>query len=126
MELAASRVCNRRSTHRCGLYAIAEHSALESCQRPQGPHAAYILLLSRHANASSLSPPGKSSLKPEDAVADYSTLEPAEMKVLDQWYDFFSKVGLGCRRWVFFRVRVLTSGVEVQCCWQGCAVARYI
>jgi hypothetical protein len=35
---------------------------------------------------------GKSSLKPEDAVADYSTLEPAEMKVLDQWYDFFSKV----------------------------------
>ncbi|KAJ9120554.1 hypothetical protein QFC24_005230 [Naganishia onofrii] len=34
---------------------------------------------------------GKSSLKPEDAIPDYTTLEPAEMKVLDQWYDFFSK-----------------------------------
>ncbi|KAH8089098.1 cytochrome b5 [Filobasidium floriforme] len=34
---------------------------------------------------------GKSSLKPEDAIPDYKTLEPAEMKVLDQWYDFFSK-----------------------------------
>jgi hypothetical protein len=31
-------------------------------------------------------------LKPEDAIPDYKTLEPAEMKVLDQWYDFFSKV----------------------------------
>ena len=35
---------------------------------------------------------GKSSLKPEDAIPDYTKLEPAEMKVLDQWYDFFSKV----------------------------------
>merc|ERR1712071_265869 len=34
---------------------------------------------------------GKSSLKPEDAVPDYKTLQPAEMKTLDQWYDFFSK-----------------------------------
>lgn len=43
---------------------------------------------------------GKSSLKPEDAVADYTTLEPAEMKVLDQWYDFFSKVG-PVVRWIW-------------------------
>ena len=36
---------------------------------------------------------GKSSLKPEDARPDYeSLLEPAERKVLDQWYGFFEKV----------------------------------
>lgn len=35
---------------------------------------------------------GKSSLKPEDARPDYESLEPAERKVLDQWYDFFQKV----------------------------------
>lgn len=28
---------------------------------------------------------GKSSLKPEDAVADYSTLDEKELKVLDDW-----------------------------------------
>lgn len=28
---------------------------------------------------------GKSSLKPEDAVADYSTLDDKELKVLDDW-----------------------------------------
>jgi hypothetical protein len=50
---------------------------------------------------------GKSSLKPEDAIPDYKTLEPAEMKVLDQWYDFFSKVSLPLHG---FRGRVV--GVE--------------
>jgi membrane-associated progesterone receptor component len=35
---------------------------------------------------------GKSSLKPEDAVPDYSTLEPSEKATLDQWYGFFAKV----------------------------------
>ncbi|KIJ68074.1 hypothetical protein HYDPIDRAFT_107705, partial [Hydnomerulius pinastri MD-312] len=34
---------------------------------------------------------GKSSLKPEDAVPDYSTLPENEMKVLDDWHSFFSK-----------------------------------
>lgn len=33
---------------------------------------------------------GLSSLKPEDAVPDWSTLGEAEKKVLDQWYGFFS------------------------------------
>lgn len=28
---------------------------------------------------------GMSSLKPEDAVADYSTLDEAQMKVLNDW-----------------------------------------
>jgi len=34
---------------------------------------------------------GMSSLKPEDAVSDYSTLPEAERKVLDEWYSFFGK-----------------------------------
>lgn len=32
-----------------------------------------------------------SSLKPEDAVADYSDLSEEHKKVLDDWYTFFSK-----------------------------------
>jgi len=34
---------------------------------------------------------GKSTLKSEDAVADYSTLEPSERKVLDDWHTFYAK-----------------------------------
>jgi hypothetical protein len=33
---------------------------------------------------------GMSSLKPEDAVADYSQLDEKDRKTLDDWYDFFS------------------------------------
>ncbi|TFK44035.1 cytochrome b5, partial [Crucibulum laeve] len=33
---------------------------------------------------------GMSSLKPEDAVADYSVLDEKDTKVLDDWYKFFS------------------------------------
>ena len=33
---------------------------------------------------------GMSSLKPEDAVADYSQLDEKERKTLDEWYEFFS------------------------------------
>ena len=35
---------------------------------------------------------GMSSLKPEDAVSDYSTLPEDERKVLDEWYSFFEYV----------------------------------
>lgn len=35
---------------------------------------------------------GMSSLKPEDAVSDYSTLSEGDMKTLNDWYDFFSYV----------------------------------
>lgn len=35
---------------------------------------------------------GMSSLKPEDAVSDYSTLPENERKVLDDWYSFFECV----------------------------------
>lgn len=34
---------------------------------------------------------GKSSLKPEDAVADWSTLTDEEKGVLNDWYTYFSK-----------------------------------
>ncbi|KAI8367666.1 cytochrome b5-like heme/steroid binding domain-containing protein [Radiomyces spectabilis] len=34
---------------------------------------------------------GMSSLKPEDCVADYSTLTEKELETLDQWHAFFSK-----------------------------------
>jgi len=34
---------------------------------------------------------GKSSLKPEDCIADYSELTEKELEVLDQWHAFFSK-----------------------------------
>ncbi|EJD02678.1 progesterone binding protein [Fomitiporia mediterranea MF3/22] len=34
---------------------------------------------------------GMSSLKDEDAVPDFHTLPPNEMKVLDDWHAFFSK-----------------------------------
>ncbi|KAF9482090.1 cytochrome b5 [Pholiota conissans] len=34
---------------------------------------------------------GMSSLKPEDAVADYSTLDEKDMKTLNDWHAFFSK-----------------------------------
>ncbi|KAF8882711.1 cytochrome b5 [Infundibulicybe gibba] len=34
---------------------------------------------------------GMSSLKPEDAVPDYSVLDEKDMKVLDDWHAFFTK-----------------------------------
>ncbi|CAO3642462.1 unnamed protein product [Cunninghamella blakesleeana] len=34
---------------------------------------------------------GMSSLKPEDCVADYSTLTEKELETLEQWHAFFSK-----------------------------------
>ncbi|KAG8920663.1 hypothetical protein FRC01_000647 [Tulasnella sp. 417] len=37
---------------------------------------------------------GLGSLKPEDAVADYSSLGPDEMKTLDNWLKFFQTVGV--------------------------------
>ena len=35
---------------------------------------------------------GMSSLKPEDAISDYSTLPESERKVLEEWYSFFKCV----------------------------------
>ena len=35
---------------------------------------------------------GKSSLKPEDAISDYSGLDEKELKVLDDWVNYYTKV----------------------------------
>lgn len=35
---------------------------------------------------------GMSSLKPENAISDYSTLPENEIKVLEEWYSFFQCV----------------------------------
>lgn len=45
---------------------------------------------------------GMSSLKPEDAVSDYSTLSPGDLKTLDDWFDFFSYVSLFRMSHVYF------------------------
>jgi len=37
---------------------------------------------------------GMSSLDPKDAIPDYSTLNEAQMKTLDQWDTFFEKVSI--------------------------------
>jgi cytochrome b involved in lipid metabolism len=34
---------------------------------------------------------GKSSLQPEDCIADYSDLDPSELETLDKWFGFFEK-----------------------------------
>ncbi|GAC97598.1 potential sterol binding protein [Pseudozyma hubeiensis SY62] len=34
---------------------------------------------------------GMSSLKPEDAVPDYSTLDDKQLKVLDDWHSYYTK-----------------------------------
>lgn len=60
---------------------------------------------------------GKSSLKLEDAIPDYSKLEPSEKKALDQWHDFFSKVGYTnlFAAWI----ESYTWGIEIQCDWKS-------
>jgi membrane-associated progesterone receptor component len=42
---------------------------------------------------------GMSSLKPEDAVADWSTLDADDRKVLFDWHAFFTYVSLS-RSWI--------------------------
>jgi hypothetical protein len=54
---------------------------------------------------------GLSSLKPEDAVADYSGLDEKDMKVLNDWHSFFSYVSF----FFFFECSV----AELHVCLQG-------
>ena len=53
-----------------------------------GPGASYNIFAGKDASRGL----GKSSLKTEDAVPDYSTLPPEERKVLDDWHSFFMLV----------------------------------
>jgi membrane-associated progesterone receptor component len=50
-----------------------------------GPGKSYGIFAGKDASKAL----GLSSLKPADAVANYSDLTEDQMKVLDQWYDFF-------------------------------------
>ncbi|KAF9275589.1 hypothetical protein BGZ68_010688 [Mortierella alpina] len=52
-----------------------------------GPGAGYHVFAGKDASKAL----GKSSLKPEDCIADYSSLDEKEMKTLDDWVVFFEK-----------------------------------
>ncbi|KAF9570288.1 hypothetical protein EC968_002007 [Mortierella alpina] len=52
-----------------------------------GPGAGYHCFAGKDASKAL----GKSSLKPEDCIADYSGLDEKEMKTLDDWVVFFEK-----------------------------------
>lgn len=72
---------------------------------------------------------GKSSLKPEDAEPDYTTLPENEMKVLDDWHSFFSYVlfsllhnGLGF--YIGGLTTIAVSQETVQRCWARFRYAR--
>ncbi|BGP56212.1 hypothetical protein JCM8202_002103 [Rhodotorula sphaerocarpa] len=52
-----------------------------------GPGRGYHVFVGKDASRGL----GKSSLKPEDAVSDYSSLNEEEMKVLDDWEKYFQK-----------------------------------
>ncbi|GJJ72693.1 membrane-associated progesterone receptor component [Entomortierella parvispora] len=52
-----------------------------------GPGAGYHVFAGKDASKAL----GKSSLKPEDCVADCSSLDEKEQKVLDDWVIFFEK-----------------------------------
>ncbi|KAF9354041.1 hypothetical protein BGX26_008194 [Mortierella sp. AD094] len=52
-----------------------------------GPEGGYHCFAGKDASKAL----GKSSLKPEDCVADYSELNETERKTLDDWYVFFEK-----------------------------------
>lgn len=52
-----------------------------------GPQAGYHVFVGKDASRAL----AKSSLKPEDAVSDYSDLPENELKVLEDWYLFFSQ-----------------------------------
>lgn len=53
-----------------------------------GPGGSYALFAGKDASRAL----GLSSLKPEDAVPDWSTLEEKDRKTLDEWHAFFSCV----------------------------------
>ncbi|KAJ7230107.1 cytochrome b5 [Mycena pura] len=52
-----------------------------------GPDGSYSIFAGKDASKGL----GMSSLKPEDAVPEYSDLSEADRKVLDDWYSFFLK-----------------------------------
>ncbi len=53
-----------------------------------GPGKSYNLFAGKDASKAL----GMSSLKPEDAISDYSTLSEGDMKTLNDWHAFFTCV----------------------------------
>ncbi|KAG4304456.1 hypothetical protein PORY_002166 [Pneumocystis oryctolagi] len=56
-------------------------------KRQTGPGGSYHLFAGKDASRAF----GKSSLKEEDAIPDYSDLNESELRILDDWVAFFSK-----------------------------------
>ncbi|KAI0291624.1 progesterone binding protein [Multifurca ochricompacta] len=52
-----------------------------------GPGGSYSVLAGKDASRAL----GLSSLKPEDAVPDWSTLKESDLKTLNDWHAFFTK-----------------------------------
>ncbi|KAG2205788.1 hypothetical protein INT47_003971 [Mucor saturninus] len=52
-----------------------------------GPGAGYSVFTGKDSSKAL----GKSSLKPEECIADYSDLTEKELETLEQWHAFFSK-----------------------------------
>ncbi|KAI9282202.1 cytochrome b5-like heme/steroid binding domain-containing protein [Sporodiniella umbellata] len=52
-----------------------------------GPGAGYNVFAGKDSSKAL----GKSSLKPEECIADYSDLTEKELETLEQWHAFFSK-----------------------------------
>ncbi|KAG9298190.1 hypothetical protein G9A89_002678 [Geosiphon pyriformis] len=60
---------------------------VSSKRETYGPNGTYHVFAGKDASKGL----GKTSKDPEDAVADYSTLDEEQLKTLDQWYEFFKK-----------------------------------
>jgi membrane-associated progesterone receptor component len=52
-----------------------------------GPDGGYRVFVGKDASRAL----AKSSLKPEDAVPEYEDLDAKDLKVLDDWYSYFSQ-----------------------------------
>jgi membrane-associated progesterone receptor component len=76
---------------RSGVYAYTCIGTVFDVSRKRetyGPGGSYAILAGKDGSRAL----GLSSLKPEDAVADWSTLEEKDRKTLDDWHSFFTCV----------------------------------
>ncbi|RUP45257.1 cytochrome b5 [Jimgerdemannia flammicorona] len=71
------------------IYVAIKGTVFDVSRNPAsyGPGAGYSVFAGKDASRAL----GMSSLKPEHCVADYSTLDEKELKVLDDWLTFFTK-----------------------------------
>lgn len=91
MSLSKVR-CTNSAYNQPSLFLMTQHYQgtvfdVSNKKEMYGPGASYNLFAGKDGSRGL----GLSSLKPEDAVPDWSTLGEAEKKVLDQWHGFFSQ-----------------------------------